>query len=58
MDTGHYPIINGGRVIWAVGPVVDGSITYHGIDGHDDTGTTQVHRSDECNPIKWVTGGQ
>lgn len=55
-ESGHYPITNGARVIWAVGPVVSGAISYHGADGHDDTGKSQVHRSDETNPINWLSG--
>jgi hypothetical protein len=43
-------------VIWAIGPVVNGAPIYHGKDAHDDSGTTQVHRSDECNPINWISG--
>ena len=61
-SSGHYPTADGGRVIWAIGPLVaptgpSGQISYHGKDGHDDTGTTQIHRSDECNPINWISGG-
>ena len=55
--SGHYPIADGGRVIWSRGAVVSDDISYHGADGHDDTGKTQSHRSDEMNPINWLTGG-
>jgi len=27
---------------------------YHGHDGHDESGKTQSHRSDEIPLIKWV----
>jgi len=56
LSSGHYPLEDGGRVIWSIGPLVDGNISYHGKDAHDDTGKSQVHRSDECNPINWITG--
>ena len=54
--SGHNPIVEGarGRVIWARGPVTAGALSYHGADGHDDSGLSQSHRSDECNPIGWT----
>lgn len=55
-DSGHYPIADDGRVIWARGNVSGDDLTYHGKDGHDDTGKSQSHRSDECPPINWLSG--
>eukprot|EP00035_Acanthoeca_spectabilis_P021381 m.437896 g.437896 ORF g.437896 m.437896 type:complete len:189 (+) comp18174_c0_seq1:42-608(+) len=54
LKSGHNPIANGQAVIWAIGPLADGKPTYHGADGHDPTGQTQTHRSDEVPAMKWT----
>jgi hypothetical protein len=54
LDSGHMPIETVGSIIWATGPVTATGITYHGADGHDETGKTQSHRSDETPIIPWV----
>lgn len=52
--TGHVDLSTAG-LIWAVGDASAG-LSYHGADGHDDSGMTQTHRSDEVKPIDWKTG--
>merc|ERR1712167_504796 len=47
LSEGHNPLADGAKVIWATGPVIDGVPGYHGKDGHDDSGASQMHRSDE-----------
>jgi len=56
INGGHNPLTDSAKLIWATGPVKDGVIQYHGIDGHDDTGKSQMHRSDEVPPVHWISG--
>merc|ERR1712137_428838 len=56
INSGHNPLADNAKVIWATGPVVDGAIQYHGKDGHDDAGTSQMHRSDEVPAFPWISG--
>ena len=58
LDTGHNGIKDGNAVIWASGPLAPPSNTptYHGADGHDPTGATQTHRSDEVPAMEWNAG--
>ena len=53
--SGYNPITDAeGVVIWARGTTVNAThFNYHGADGHDDSGKTQTHRSDETPMIKW-----
>eukprot|EP00040_Diaphanoeca_grandis_P026714 m.150020 g.150020 ORF g.150020 m.150020 type:complete len:202 (-) comp30702_c0_seq1:131-736(-) len=59
LNDGHHIIEDGAHVIWAHGPTsptADLSVQYHGSDGHDPSGKTQSHRSDETPPIMWIKG--
>lgn len=56
ISEGHNPLDDGAKVIWATGAVINGTMQYHGIDGHDDTGTSQMHRSDEVPSFNWLSG--
>jgi len=56
ISSGHNPLTDDAKVIWATGPVVNGTIQYHGKDGHDDSGKSQMHRSDEVAAFPWISG--
>jgi len=56
INAGHNPLTDSAKVIWGTGAVKDGVMQYHGKDGHDDSGESQMHRSDEVPPLHWLSG--
>eukprot|EP01063_Lacrimia_lanifica_P026746 TRINITY_DN3657_c0_g1_i1.p1 TRINITY_DN3657_c0_g1~~TRINITY_DN3657_c0_g1_i1.p1 ORF type:complete len:514 (+),score=165.25 TRINITY_DN3657_c0_g1_i1:78-1619(+) len=50
------PLTASTHLIWAVGKRdADGEPEYHGWDAHDDSGDGQINRSDEIEPVDFIT---
>jgi len=54
--SGHVPLTDSTKVIWANGPILNDDLDYHGSDTADPTGKTQTHRSGDTQPVRFLSG--
>jgi len=56
VTSGHVSLTDSTKVIWGNGPILNDDLDYHGSDDVDPTGKTQTHRSDEAQPVRFMSG--